>query len=454
MKKVAAPQPFGEILRKAGNQKRIGEYFQDAQVLEAIRACNRLYLHWNEFVYTQVPDGKDKELVWAMVKVTRSSTYRDCPLLDTGDERFMFRYSITDYMVQVLRELDMSLGGALRSEPLVPEEEKTTYLLSSLMEEAIASSRLEGAATTRTEAKEMLRAQRRPRTRDERMVTNNYRALLELPKLKGRKLTAQMLLQLHAAITKDTLARKEDEGRFRSTDDEGVVDSETNETVYVPPPSAQLPGLVDSLCAFANKREKDPFMHPVLKASALHFLVGYLRPFADGNGRTARAVFYWYLLSNDYWRASYASISRTIVRAPAQYARAYQYVETDQNDLTYFIHFMLKTLHLALVDLKAYVRKRGKEKREGYKFLTFGGINERQADALRRFETEPTRTMTIRQYQNIFGVVYQTARTDLLDLVGRGFLRKTTRGKTSLVFHRSQRFDEVLAGAHAGKEDR
>ena len=51
------------------------------------------------------------------------------------------------------------------------------FLVNSLMEEAIRSSQLEGATTSRRVAKEMLRTGREPRDRSERMIANNYRAL-------------------------------------------------------------------------------------------------------------------------------------------------------------------------------------------------------------------------------------------------------------------------------------
>ena len=42
--------------------------------------------------------------------------------------------------------------------------------------------------------------------------------------------------------------------------------------------------------AFANA-QSSPFVHPVVKAMALHFAIGFIHPFVDGNGRTARALF-------------------------------------------------------------------------------------------------------------------------------------------------------------------
>lgn len=48
-----------------------------------------------------------------------------------------------------------------------------------------------------------------------------------------------------------------------------------------------IPEAVAQLGTFINS-DSGLFMHPIL----VHFMVSYLHPFVDGNGRTARALFY------------------------------------------------------------------------------------------------------------------------------------------------------------------
>ena len=111
---------------------------------------------------------------------------------------------------------------------------------------------------------------------------------------------------------------------------------------HYPPEVAKLPAMIEDLIAFAN--EDDEFIHPIVKAIILHFLIGYIHPFNDGNGRTARAIFYWFALKHHYELLEYISISRIFVHAPVQYSRAYQLTETDSNDMTYFIDFNIHIL--------------------------------------------------------------------------------------------------------------
>lgn len=44
-------------------------------------------------------------------------------------------------------------------------------------------------------------------------------------------------------------------------------------------------------------------------------MIAYMHPFVDGNGRTARALFYWYMLKSGYWLTEYLSISRVIAKS-------------------------------------------------------------------------------------------------------------------------------------------
>jgi Fic family protein len=53
----------------------------------------------------------------------------------------------------------------------------------------------------------------------------------------------------------------------------------------------------------------DKFIHPVVRAIILHFMIGCGHLFVDGNGRTARALFYWSVLHQKYRLMEFISIS-------------------------------------------------------------------------------------------------------------------------------------------------
>jgi Fic family protein len=185
------------------------------------------------------------------------------------------------------------------------------------------------------------------------------------------------------------------------------------------------------LCDYANEEQGEVFVHPVVKAALLHFGLAYIHPFVDGNGRTARALFYWYMLKNKYWLFEYLSISRILVRAPGQYKRAYLYSEIDGQDVTYFLMFNLRAVNLAIRGLHAYLTKQQQELKETTQLIRkYPDLNHRQYDLLYHAVSDPTVIYTIKFQKNVYNVSYETARADLLELEKKGFLtRIKTKGK-------------------------
>lgn len=90
------------------------------------------------------------------------------------------------------------------------------------------------------------------------------------------------------------------------------------------------------------------YLHPVIKACMIHFGLGYLHPFHDGNGRVARALCYWYLFKHGYDAFLYISLSQLLKEAPIQYGEAYLKTETDNQDVTYFVEYQCRVLERAV----------------------------------------------------------------------------------------------------------
>lgn len=200
--------------------------------------------------------------------------------------------------------------------------------------------------------------------------------------IKDEPITTEKLLEIHQLISNQTLADKKDEGAFRSDNDVKVIDVANLKILHSPPDYQDISKLMEKVFIFFNKDKNGKFIHPIVKGCIIHFMIGFIHPFADGNGRTARALFYWYLLKNGYWLTEYLSISRLIVKSKAQYAGAYQYTELDENDLTYFINYKIKTMQLAFDGLIEYIQLKTKEKRKTISFQKIEGINSRQAQIL------------------------------------------------------------------------
>ena len=423
------PRPLSLLVKEAQKSGRFIEIIESA--LDPTPGGQ--YLPWDKIRRRSPPVTLSHEEWWVGIKIARQPLLRELPLHDVTARPL--KYATPDPVAERLQRIDRDASGhILLSEEAMSPGHRDRYVVSSLMEEAIMSSLLEGAATTRREAKEMLRTGRPATSKGERMVLNNFRAMQSVKDLLQEDLSPEMIRELHAVLTRDA-ADAGTPGEYRAPDIDdrfGVWsgDRQLFERGHLPGARAALAGLageegVDLLqqsCTFANT-DGPSFVHPVVKGIALHFWIGYVHPFEDGNGRTARALFYWYLLRNEYWLFEYVSISSVLKDAYARYARAYLYTETDDSDLTYFLLFHLEAINRALDDVQAYIRRKTKELRETRAVLhPSSGLNHRQIALLRHALHHPDTVYTYRSHQTSHGVVYQTARTDLLGLAKRGLL--------------------------------
>ena len=429
MKQIQTPPLWREVLGETPAQSFA--LLTNPKAAELLRRADEKYLHWDEFRHRSMPDGLRPEQLWALIKLSRFPHLRRLPFKSkTGSP---FKYSLPDVVQRALHDIDQSATGQLLvDDQPFSRRDRDRYIISSLMEEAIASSILEGAATTRKVAKEMLRTGRRPVSRGEKMILNNYRTMEKVTKLKEKSLSTQMLCDIQATITRDTLDDQSAAGRFRRDDEEVVVQDLSDGTVlHVPPPAGELGARMDALYEFANSTEGGRFIHPIVKASIIHFWIAYDHPFVDGNGRTARAIFYWYLLKHNYWALEYLPISRVILKAPGKYKRAFLYSETDDEDLTYFVIFNTRALCLAIRELAEYVSRKQSQLKETTALLKrIRGLNHRQKELIGQALRHPDSTHTIMRHTKTHGVVYQTARTDLFGLVRKGLLKKYREGRT------------------------
>lgn len=399
------------------------EILGDPRVQAALQKTRLRHWYFDKFRFL-LPPGVSPERLWNYVRLQRSLDLRALPLVD--EQGTPFRVCVPPDSARLLSQIDRQAAGSiLTDEAHLPDRER--FIISSLMEEAISSSLLEGAQTTRVVAKQMLREGRKPRDKGEQMVCNNWRAMETIRDRQNEPLSLELLLELHAVVCNDTLRDAADCGRLRRRDDISVVDVRLDEVVHQPPPWTELEERLNRLFAWANDDEGEWF-HPVVKASVLHFMLGYEHPFVDGNGRTARALFYHFMLSRGYWLFEFLPVSRFFLRARGQYGRAFLHVEGDGGDVTYFVAHSLRVVELALGDLRLYLERKRREAQLPAQVELPADLNARQKALLGHAASHPDARYSFALHQNLHQVVYQTARADLLGLEARGFLKRTTEG--------------------------
>ncbi len=407
------------------------------------------YRHWDTLRHLTPPDDISLEEWWFAIRSARRQISAKLPLRDRLGRPFS--YCVPDIAQQMLMRIDRNASGQIRAaEEITNPQIRDTYLLKSIMEEAITSSQLEGASTTREVAKDMIQRGRAPETRDERMIANNYQALLFLRRIAGTPLTPGIVLELHRVLTEGALDDTDAVGRFRAAGEEIHVVDQSGNTLHVPPRWDELPGRLQSMCDFANTGEEAGFIHPVVRAIVLHFWLAYDHPFVDGNGRTARALFYWSMAREGYWLAEYVSISRILRAAPGAYGRAFLYTETDENDLTYFLLHQMRVILRAIDQLHAYLARKQQELQETRELvrrsvLLREQLNHRQLGLVRHAMKHPRFRYTTDSHRNAHNVSYATARADLLALAEAGLLEREKGSGRRIVFVSPQDLRQRLA---------
>lgn len=387
-----------------------------------LQSIDARYLYWDEVKHRKdLPFDAIK--TWGLIKINRHLNYKNL-----GIGKHIFKYYLTSQIQKELHEFDLKMIGGLYKNPIT-EFEKTEYLKNSLMEEAIASSQIEGAATTTKVAWDMLKTGRNPRNESEQMIFNNLRAIRFIEENQEKNIDKAFIIELHKIMTIKTSAEY-CAGDYRK-DEIFVQDHVDGEIAHVPPDWKELEKLMQDLCDFANR--EDEFIHPIVKASVIHFLIGFIHPFKDGNGRTARALFYWYLSKKGYTLIKNISISRAILESRIQYDKAFLKTEYDQNDLTYFVSYSIKSLRVAFESLVRYRDKKKSDKDQSsvisYRLIE-KGLSKRQADLLGFLYIKENSFVSLQQYAKKHDIVRQTARRDLSDLVKMNLIQEEKRGKT------------------------
>lgn len=399
----------------------------DPNIMPVVDKVNADYEYWDKAKYKKLPEGFTPQMLWANVKASRLRSM--IPVWN----KYSINLCVTSQMQRLCHEFDMKFGSFWEVEGDTQSSEKKYYLSSSLMEEAIYSSKMEGASTTRIVAKDMLRKKKSPQNKSQQMIVNNYNTIQYIVEHKDEPLTEELLLTIHRLMTEKTLDNPEDAGRFRTNDKVVVADMVEGDIIYTPPSFQEIPEFVESLCDFFNNDNPRTFIHPIIRGIIVHFMLAFMHPFVDGDGRTARALFYWYMLKEGYKLTEYMSISRVIAKSKSNYEKAFRYVENDGNDMGYFVAYNLGALEISFQQLRDYIQRKQREKSAASSFMMAGNINQRQALVLQRLKEEPGTIFTVKDVQEQFSVSSMTARKDLSDLVKQGYmteiaLNKVTRG--------------------------
>jgi Fic family protein len=308
---------------------------------------------------------------------------------------------------------------------------KTDFLLDSTIEEAITSAIYEGAHSTRAQAQQLIASGERPKNKDEWMLVNNFRAMRWIQGNRNKPLSREVVLHLHKLVTENTL-----EG-----DDINFCGKFRNDKVYIGPHEGVdhrlIESAVDEMLELTTNNRR--YFHPLVKGILIHYFIGYIHPFFDGNGRTARALFYYKAMRSELNYVELLSVSAYLKEHGKQYEKAFQKVKENDYDITYFIDFCLDSMASALKEVSRKV---------GY-LLRLMDLKERfelssqQVGLLQRMALHKFRTIDAEEYAQQISKSREFARQELKQLLELGFVNESKTGKKLVYKVNAERLKEL-----------
>ncbi|HGM7176662.1 TPA: Fic family protein [Serratia marcescens] len=392
------------------------------------------YLHWDDLL--KKTNNQEKALAqWSLIKFARNAALKTVPTLGHALGPVAL-FTLLPSMQKTCSLIDRSCTEAGLNDLINRISIPGYYLHDFINEESIASSQLEGASTTRTAAKKMLAENRSARNESEKMILGNSRLMKLAWDSSAMDMSMGLLLEFHREATQGIDDNKYHPGQIRTTDDVWVAGRD-GDIVHMPPPAVELDGMLTLFIDWMNYPHEEValprhYLHPVIKACIMHFGLGYLHPFHDGNGRVARALCYWYLFKHGYDAFLYISISQLLKEAPIQYGEAYLKTETDNQDVTYFVEYQCRVLERAVNGLINHARTVAAKLREFDTWIFTSGIRKKmpaiQQTILNMAVMAPGESFTVKDFAERAGVSPAASRQHLEKLADAGILLKQEGG--------------------------
>ena len=308
---------------------------------------------------------------------------------------------------------------------------RNDFLLDAAIEEAIASAIYEGAHSTRAQAEQLIASGLRPKNKDEWMLINNFKAMKWVKDNRKKSLTSDVILNLHRIVTENTLEGDDVnfQGKFR------------NDTVFVGPHEGikytKIEQAIEEMIQIITHNPR--YIHPLLKGILVHYFMGYIHPFFDGNGRTARALFYFKSIRNNLNYVELLSVSAYLRIHGKQYENSFLKVKENEYDLTYFIDFCLDSMCSALKEVSRKINYllRMADLKDRFE------LSQNQVGLIQRMALHKFRTINIEEYAQLISKSREFARQELKALLDVNLVFEIKLGKKLVYTVNAARLKEL-----------
>lgn len=204
---------------------------------------------------------------------------------------FKPEYKLTNKILSLLTET-AEARAMIEKAKILPEQE-LKLRRQALARMTQSSTAIEGNILNLNQVEALMAGKKVDAPARDIYEVKNYLATIKyIERIEEEKkpLTEKIVLKIHRLVTENTLP-KDKSGAYRTGPvyivrrQSGMV----NKIIYTAPSAVDAPNLMKKLIDWINKSEKEN-IHPIIVAGIAHREFAAIHPFADGNGRTARAL--------------------------------------------------------------------------------------------------------------------------------------------------------------------
>jgi len=329
------------------------------------------------------------------------------------------KFTITNKINNALLEIERARGfldAANLKDEWIKDMQSEAIIL-----EAHHSTHIEGTQLTLSQAQDILAGKSvKGVDRDDRQELLNYKEAMDfVSEYLGIKseITEDLVKEIHQILVKNVRGGTLEPGEYRKVQNY-VVNSQTGDIVYTPPPANEVVPLMKELVGWLDM---DSGISPVLIAGISQYQFVHIHPFRDGNGRTARLLCTLILYQNGYDFKRLFSLSEYYDKNRRGYYDAIQSVRNNNLDMTEWLEYFVEGLKDQLTEVKTKGEKSIKRDVLFDRIRSYD-LNERQKKAL-EFLIDHQR-IDNSTYQELCDAIRKTATRDLTDLVEKGFLER------------------------------
>lgn len=268
------------------------------------------------------------------------------------------KFTITNKILQHIGRIEAA-RELIENAPLVPAYE-TKFRQEAIIRTVHHGTHIEGNPLDTGQVAAVLEGKQvAAKDRDIQEVLN-YRKVLNYIDRRAKQITEKDLLSIHK-LTVEKVLRPEQSGKYRTTQ-VVIKNSKTGEISFKPPGASQVQKLVKDFFGWlGDERFND--VHPVLAAGITHYVLAYIHPFIDGNGRTSRALATMVLFTRGYDLKKFFSLEEYFDKNAPRYYKTLQQVSNQKvdslsdRDLTPWLEYFCEGLAEELQRVKERVQK-------------------------------------------------------------------------------------------------